>query len=403
MSSEDAFSADRKRAPQASPPIGVSKSARRNRWNSDCFETPVAMTRRTLLLLLPQLARPATVSLDRWRSVADRLIQTPPDSYPFNWGEGVQQIGLMKVHQHTRDARYLHYMEQWTAPFLKRDIQDLLDIAPKPRGQRPGYCGYWSPATAIYLLYQANQKQEYLQLADAVCKFIREGAERSPQKALGHWLGSHQLWVDTLYMACPLLAALGRHHRQPGWVEDAAQQIAVYGEHLQDERTGLFYHMWDWQTGARSPSLWGRGNGWVIMSIADTLEMLPVHSPAWRQLAAIAARMRNGLAATQHATGMWHTILDDPASYPESSATSMMTYGLAKLARLKALPASEALPLATKAWQAVSEEYVRDGAVTGVSAGTDPGSAGKYKTIRIGSQTWGTGAYLMAGSEMARL
>jgi unsaturated rhamnogalacturonyl hydrolase len=361
------------------------------------------MTRRTLLLLLPQLARTASAHLDQWRSVAGSLIQTPPESYPFNWGEGVQQIGLMKIYHHTRDARYLDYMERWTDLFLKRDIHDLLDTGPKPRGQRPGYCGYWSPATAIYLLYQAKKRPEYLKLADAVCAFVRDGAERSPERALGHWIGSHQLWVDTLYMACPLLAALGKHHKQPAWIEDAAQQIIVYAKHLQDPATGLFYHMWDWQTGARSPSLWGRGNGWVIMSIADTIEMLPARAPSHARLVAISAAMLKGLAKTQDSSGAWRTILDDPASYPEASATSMMCYGLAKLVRLKALPASDALPLATKGWKVVNEQYVRDGVVTGVSAGTDPGNPDKYKTIRTGSQTWGTGAYLMAGSEMARL
>jgi len=92
------------------------------------------------------------------------------------------------------------------------------------------------------------------------------------------------------------------------------------------------------------PSLWARGNGWVLMSIADTMEHM----------------------------GRKHTILDDPASYEESSATAMFTYRLLKLVRLKVLPA----------------------------AGTGPGKGDNYKAIKLGSETWGTGAHLMAGSEM---
>jgi len=51
--------------------------------------------------------------LDNWRSVADHLIRTPPESYPFNWGEGVQQIGLMKIAERTRNPAYVDYMERW--------------------------------------------------------------------------------------------------------------------------------------------------------------------------------------------------------------------------------------------------------------------------------------------------
>lgn len=337
-----------------------------------------------------------------WRSVADRLIQTPPDSFPFNWGEGVQMIGLMQAHALTNEARYADYMERWVRQFVSRDIRELLDTGVTPRGERPGYCGYWSPATAIFHLYEARPMKEYLALADSVCAFVRDGAERGPEGALGHWIGSHQLWVDTLYMACPLLSALGRFHGRSEWIDDAVGQIVLYAKHLQDPASGLFYHMWDWRTGERSPILWGRGNGWVLMSIADTVEVLKPGGPRFRELSAIATAMLAGLRKTHRPEGTWNTILDDPASYPEASAASMFCYGLIKLVRLKALPASDALAVARRAWSAVTERYVRDGIVTGVSAGTDPGNAAKYRSIRTGSQTWGTGAYLMAGSEMLR-
>lgn len=337
--------------------------------------------------------------LDKWRGVADHLIRTPAESYPFNWGEGVQQIGLMKVAERTGEAAYVDYMERWARLYTGQDLDGLLDIKAPARTNRPGYCGYWSPATAILYLHRARPRPEYQKLAEGVAAFVRKGAERSPEGALGHWIGSHQLWVDTLYMACPLLAGLGSRKD----IDDAARQIVLYAKHLQDGKTGLFYHMWDWQTGERSPSLWGRGNGWVLMSIADTMEAMKPGDAQYRQLTEIAQRMAKGLAATQNREGMWHTVLDDPASYPEASATSMFAYGLLKLARLKVLEASEVRPVAQRGWAAVNAKYVVDGKVTGVSAGTDPGGNENYRRIRLGSQTWGTGAYLMAGSEVDRL
>ncbi|MBI1788024.1 MAG: glycoside hydrolase family 88 protein [Acidobacteria bacterium] len=347
--------------------------------------------RLAALCFLPALLGGAD---SQWRAVADRLIQTPPESYPFNWGEGVQQIGLMKVFERTHDMRYAGYVEKWAALYVPRGIGELLNIGPKARGDRPGYCGHWSPATAVLYLYQARKKPEHLRLAQQVAAFIREDAERSPEGALGHWQGSHQLWVDTLYMACPLLAGLG-------FAGDAADQIVLYARHLQDPRTGLFHHMWDWRTNTRTTGPWARGNGWVLMSLADTIERMDRKHPSYAALQSIAAALASGLRAAQDREGMWRTVLDDPASYPESSATAMFCYGLLKLVRLKVLPDSDS-GMARRAWSALNETYVKDGVVTGVSAGTDPQGPGYYRQRPVGTQTWGTGAYLMAGSEAAQ-
>ena len=319
-------------------------------------------------------------------AVADRLITTDPATYPFNWGEGVQMIGLMSVYERTGNPAYADYAQKWASLYTGRDAGELLNGLPN----RPGYCGHWSPATALYMLHKARNRPEDLRLASAVVRYVREKAERSPDGALGHWQGSHQLWVDTLYMACPLLSAFGYH-------DDAANQIVEFARRLQDEKTGLFYHMWDWQTGERTPDLWGRGNGWVLMSLADTIER-----SGRKQLREIAVRMARGLEATQDREGMWHTVLDDPGSYAEVSASMMISYGLLKLVRLHVLP-ERYRGRARQAWQTVSEKYVKDGVVLGVSAGTGPGNRRYYQSLPQGSQTWGTGAYLLAAGEIDRL
>ena len=337
-----------------------------------------------------------------WTSVADRLISTPPEGYPFNWGEGVQMMGLMRAARAAHDERYIDYVEKWARIYEARDVPTLLDIGPSvPNPARRGYCGHWSPGSAVLYLYQDRRKPEHLKLAQSVADFIATGAERSPEGGLGHWQGSHQLWVDTLYMACPLLAGLGQIEHRPEYIQDAANQIVVHARHLQDEKTGLIYHMWDWQTGTRSEGFWGRGDGWVLMSLAETMEVMNRRDPKYRELAAIAGKLAKGLESTQDADGLWHTVLDDPRSYPECSATAMFSYGMLKLVRLRVLPPAYTAR-ALKAWRAINERYVKDGQVAGVSAGTDPKGADAYRSKPVGTETWGTGAYLLAASEVAR-
>jgi len=334
----------------------------------------------------------------QWISVADRLIATAPESYPFNWGEGVQMIGLMKIHERTKTPAYAGYVDKWAAIYSPKSDEELLGLKLK----RPGYCGRWSPGAALLYLYQARNNPEHLRMSRMVLDFIVKGAERSPDGGLGHWLGSRQLWVDTLYMACPVLAGFARMDRKPEYLDDAANQLIAHGKPLKDQKTGLYYHMWDWQTKERTAGLWGRGNGWVLMSIADTMEFMDRKHPRHGELRKMALDMARGLAKTQDSDGMWHTVMDDHSTYAESSATSMSVYGLLKLVRLKVLPASFRKP-ALRAWSAVSTKYVKDGLVTGVSAGTSPQAKSDYGKLKIGSETWGTGAYLMAGSEVDRL
>ncbi|MFN0169895.1 MAG: glycoside hydrolase family 105 protein [Bryobacteraceae bacterium] len=358
--------------------------------------------RRLLLFVLAAVPfATAENHLETWRVVADRLITTPPESYPWNWGEGVQLIGLMKVHERTAEAPYADYVERWLSRYASEDLPRFLRDGGGEAKVRPGYCGLWSPATAAALLYESGKKAGHLRMAVQVTGYIERVAERSPEYALGHWQGSHQLWVDTLYMACPLLSTVGRLQQRPRLIEDAASQIIVYTRYLQDRRRGLFFHMWDWDTGQRTADLWGRGNGWVLMSIADTIEAMQKSDAHYATLSSIAARMARGLVEFQTADGLWRTVLDDGTSYPEVSASAMIAYGLLKLVRLGVLPVDFRDP-AQAAWKTINRQWVKDGVVTGVSAGTEPKDRGYYRAIPLGRQTWGTGAYLLAGSEVDR-
>lgn len=46
---------------------------------------------------------------------------------------------------------------------------------------------------------------------------------------------------------------------------------------------------------------------------------------------------------------------------------------------------------------------MKGGLVAGVSAGTVPKDTEYYRKLPAGAETWGTGAYLPAGSEVDRL
>ena len=341
----------------------------------------------------------ADTGRDRWISVADRLIATAPESYPIDWGEGVQMCGLMQAYARTRDERYADFVAKWADFHLPKGVEQWLGN--QEGSDRKGYCGRWVCGTALAYLCEARGNPAYLEGAEKMAGFVHAGATRGPEGELGHWLGNYQIWVDTLNMACPLLSRLTARGRHPEYLDDAVNQLLVAERHMRDGKTGLFYHMWDWQFDRTSGVLWGRGNGWVLMSLADIFEFLPRSHPQYRRLRQFTEQYANALAAVQDREGLWHTVMDDPQSYAECSATTMLAYGMFKLARLGVLPARYREG-ARRAWSAVNERWVRDGLVIGVSAGTNPADREAYRTRPVGTYTWGTGAYLMAGSEAER-
>jgi unsaturated rhamnogalacturonyl hydrolase len=336
----------------------------------------------------------------QWLAVADRLVSTDATKIEFNWGEGVQMSGLMQAWGRTREPRYAAFVERWAGFHLPSGLEKLLGN--HAASKRKGYCGYWVCGTALAYLHEASARPEHLQTASEIAKFISAGATRSPEGAPGHWSGNFQIWVDTLNMSCPLLSRLAVAEKRPAYLDDAVNQLLVSTRHMRNEKSGLFHHMWDWQHDRRSPVEWGRGNGWVIMSIADTFEFLPRSHPRFAELKKLTLSYAKSLETAQDKDGVWHTVMTDPQSPAECSATTMIAYGLLKLVRLGVLPAKHREP-ARRAWKAVNERWVKDGIVTGVSGGTGPGDAASYIKRPMGTFPWGTGSYLMAGAEMDRL
>jgi len=88
-------------------------------------------------------------------------------------------------------------------------------------GLRAWTRSWWGPAGRPYrltaalgagfrvvLLYEKTGIRRISTWPARVASFITTKATAHSEGALGHWGGNCQLWVDTLYMACPLLSHL---------------------------------------------------------------------------------------------------------------------------------------------------------------------------------------------------
>ena len=74
----------------------------------------------------------------------------------------------------------------------------------------------------------------------------------------------------------------------------------------------------------------GRGNGWVVFSMTELLEVLPEDHPKRNDLIEFLNTLCEGYLALQDDEGMWHQVLNDHESYPETSCTSMFIYAFSR-------------------------------------------------------------------------
>lgn len=104
------------------------------------------------------------------------------------------------------------------------------------------------------------------------------------------------------------------------------------------------------------------------------------------------------------ATGLWHTILDDPTTYLEASATAGFAYGILKAIRLRLLPKEERyIAMAEKAVQAVKDNISEGGELKQVSFGTPIfDDIESYKRVPLTSMPYGQSLALLALTEHLR-
>ena len=112
--------------------------------------------------------------------------------------------------------------------------------------------------------------------------------------------------------------------------------------------------------------------------------------------------MCRSLRPLQRADGFWSSNLGDPAHFPgpETSGTAFFAYGLGYGIRVGLLERPTYLPVLARAWNGMVGKAVRaDGSLGYVQGvGDRPARASAGET-----HDFGVGAFLLAGSEVAKL
>ncbi|HET9446245.1 MAG TPA: glycoside hydrolase family 88 protein, partial [Steroidobacteraceae bacterium] len=202
-----------------------------------------------------------------------------------------------------------------------------------------------------------------------------------------------QIWVDCMDVDGPFLAALAHATGDDQYFDQAARELLGYARTLQSD-DGLLFHGFERDCG-RNGELWARGNGWALMGLIDTLILLPRPHPAWAELQQRTAALVDALARAQDSSGLWHTVIDDPATYLESTLATMAAYALHEGIACDVIDARHAA-MERKARAAMHTQIEADGRLKLVSDATPVGARAVYATRPFGTFPWGQGPLLLA-------
>ena len=211
-------------------------------------------------------------------------------------------------------------------------------------------------------------------------------------------------WCDALFMAPPLFAGLSRETGDKAYLSFMDHEWWITSQRLYSPEDHLFFRDGSFLQSREangSKVFWSRGNGWVFAGLARVLSEMPADYPSRPRYVAQFREMAEKIASLQENDGLWRAGLLDEKAYklPENSGSSFFTYGFAYGINSGILERGKYEPVVARAWNGLLGHIYEDGRLGSVQpVGAAPGAFGPTS-----SYVFGTGAFLLAGSEVYRL
>jgi len=218
-------------------------------------------------------------------------------------------------------------------------------------------------------------------------------------------------WCDALFMAPPAMVKLSMTTGDKKYMIKSDELFHECYDLLYDKEEHLFardlgYVIKDKATDRHEANgkkiFWSRGNGWVMGGLVLILNELPKDYKERPFYETLYKEMAEKIVSIQQEDGLWRTSLLDPASYPggEASGSGFYTYALAWGINNGLLSKDKYLPVVKKAWIGMNSLIQPDGYIGWCQPiGADP----KKNFTAESWEVYGTGAFLLAGSEIIKI
>jgi rhamnogalacturonyl hydrolase YesR len=334
------------------------------------------------------------------RRVADQWIGAHTDPGDNGWANATFFSGLLALQRLTGSPRYLAYARNWA----EKHAYGLNG------GVTTRHADNHNAGQAYLDLYEIEPEESKISA-------IEESLHRmvytdQPDKNDDWW------WDDALHMAMPPFARIGVLRGDPQYWQ---KLYALYdhtkraegGPGLYDADTGLWYRDKRFLPGtpggilspAGKPVVWSRGNGWVAGAHAKTLKALPPGERHTGEYRDTLVRLVTAVAGIQRTDGFWNVNLADVTHLPgpETSGTSFFLYGTSYAIRAGLVDRRAHLPVVARAWNGLVTTAVHPDGFLGYVQNVGDRPESSQPVTYDSTANFGVGAFLLAGTELARL
>ena len=318
------------------------------------------------------------------RKVADWQLSRLRRQYTNDWTMAALYTGLMAAYEATGEARYRAAV---------KDAGWKLEWKLGPRFNHADDVAVGQSYLDLYVVDKAP-----MMIVDVREQLLRSmRVETDPDHPV--WW-----WCDALFMAPPVWVRMYKVSGDIALLNHMDREWWLTSSRLYDPREHLYSRdasFLDKKEANGKKLFWSRGNGWVMGGLVRVLQYLPNSYPARAKYVAQFTEMASKVASLQGEDGLWRPGLLDSAAYPlpEVSGSAFFTYALAWGINQKILDRKTYAPVVEKAWRGMIGRIYQDGRLGCIQPiGAAPDS---YKPTA--SYTYGVGAFLLAGSEVAKL
>lgn len=284
-----------------------------------------------------------------------------------------------------REAEYelLHYPKRGLGYSVKRTAKLLLGRKVEPKDKINWPSGLLAKALADYYMQHKNSEEARV-ILDCLQKYydrwIRGGMKihylddafsgmalidlhqitgdekyKKAAEALAHYLIFHEtddagslpyrpaqkndyIFADGVGLACPFLCKYGATYQDKTALRLGITQIQNFIGMGMDEKTGLPYHGYHYESGVKYGIIgWGRAVGWLMIGMAECLAYMDEATTEYDMIKQAYRRMVDKVEAYQLEGGLYSWQLGAKEGPVDTSATAMILYAIARSLDTKVL------------------------------------------------------------------
>lgn len=151
-----------------------------------------------------------------------------------------------------------------------------------------------------------------------------------PRFSDGTFRREKTMWADDTFMSCPFIVRLAALYKDEKYYSELKTQLTGFKKRLYMEDKNIFSHIYFPDTELMNRIPWGRGNGWVMLTLTEILMNMQKEHGDYRFYSDMLREFAKGVLVLQDENGMWHQVLDIKESYIEASSTAMFTLCFAR-------------------------------------------------------------------------